>query len=207
MKLARLLAMHIVKWPVSIGTGLGPVEGLTQGANGDIYITRNTELGSMQALYGTLKDVASDVPGPVVSMAQWQLEKMRLSAESWNGHADTEPPLHAICDVVEGNCNWGEYDKRLIGKKVEIIGKSSTTYGITVYAVELEDGTTYNLIRQCLVRGKTDAERKREWDMEARAEQLYLDCRAGSHTSGWEVIGEGLRDYYRKAIKAGWVKP
>lgn len=208
MKLARLLAMQITKWPVKIGCGIHPVDAITQGVSGDIYVVR--KMGSSftgPCLHGSLKDVAEDAPLAYVTFDQWQLARARLSAEDWNGNEYTDPPMHAVCKVVEGDCNWSEYDKRLIGQRVEIIGQSITTYGVKVYAVELADGTTYNLIRKCLVRAKTDAE-KRDEQLEEMARWLFEDCRKGSSdTLPWHAASNQLRDLYRNGIKAGWVKP
>ena len=208
MKLARLLAMQITKWPVKIGCGIHPVDAITQGVSGDIYVVR--KVGSSYAypcLHGTLKDIAEDAPLAYVTFEQWQLARARLEAESWNGHKDTDPPMHAFCVVVEGNCNWSDYDKRLIGMRAEIIGKSITTYGTAVYAVELNDGTTYNLIRKCLVRAMTEEEQRAE-DVDVMAKQLFSDCRKGTADhSAWDFCGDPLRNMYRNAIKAGWVKP
>lgn len=210
MKLARLLAMQITKWPVKIGCGIHPVDAITQGVSGDIYVVKKNADGNgfgRPYLHGTIKDVAEDAPFAYVTFEQWQLARARLEAESWKGHEETDPPMHAFCKVVEGNCNWSEYDKRLIGRRVEIIGQSITTYGTKVYAVELPDGTTYNLIRACLTRAVTEEE-KRAAELDVMAMQLFADCREGSaDRSQWDFAGDQLRDMYRNAIKAGWVKP
>lgn len=208
MKLARLLALHLKHWPVNRVTG-NVVDAISQGLQLDLYTSKAVGNGrySYPTYFGVVPEHASDASSVFVTKDMYELELKRVKAESWLGHPDTPVPLHAFCIVVKGGCSWDDSNSHLIGKKVEVIGKATTSYGLDVYSVELDDGTTHTLIRKCLERAQTESDLRAEKEIEEKASKLFEDGRAGSaYVTPWDKVDEDVKALYRNAIKAGWSK-
>lgn len=196
-------------WPVKNGVGINGVDAITQGVSGDIYSAVKVLSGYdiNPPSLGKLESVATDTPEAFVTQAEWELEKKRVRAEGWNGEPGSYPPNHAFCKVVRGDCDWREHDEWMIGEKVEVLGVVTNHLGEHLATCQTDSGDVYAFRLRCLVRAKTDEEQRAD-DIVAMAKLLFLDCIEGTdNKSRWEFSGEELRNLYRNAINAGWVKP
>lgn len=214
MKLARILAKQWACWPAKYGAGLRSVDALSQGMGLAIYANTRNGNGYGHDLYqvGQVTIHAEDAGTAFVTRADWDLERKRVIAESWYGHPDTDPPMHAFCNVIEGGADWGAGPVDLIGKRVEVIGSAVNTFGNKVFVVESDGGTTFTLIRQCLERGKSQDDLDKEADLAKEIESLSIslfnDCRGHlPKFTPWAAVAEDIRVMYRNAIKADWRKP
>lgn len=209
MKLVRLLAVQMTVWPVKNGVGIHGVDAITQGVSGDIYTAAKGSCGygiNPQS-FGTLRIIASDTPEAFVTQAEWELEKKRVRAESWNGEIGSIPPNHAFCKVIRGGCEWREHDEWMIGETVEVLGVVTNHMGEHLMICQMVDGSVYAFLVACLVRAKTEAE-ERAGKVDDMAKILFNDCRLGTDGQcGWDFAREDTRVMYRNAISAGWVKP